>query len=61
MQTMIETNWQLDREYIDRKFATLNNNIRRFGGTIQGGLARHNQTERQAAAAEPTVQAGRMN
>jgi hypothetical protein len=44
------------RSWSEGQFQQLNSNIRRFGGTIQGGLARQgNQVQRQQARAEEQV------
>jgi len=48
MENRIENRDQANRSWLEDKFRRLNNNIRRFGGTIQGGLVRQDPN-RQAA------------
>jgi hypothetical protein len=40
MQQVWSTTDQRNRDWLENKFRTLNDNIRKFGGTIQGGLLR---------------------
>lgn len=46
---------EANREYMDSRFQTINNNIRRYGGTIQGAMSRH--TVRNVAESQPNGQA----
>jgi hypothetical protein len=48
MENRIENRDQANRSWMEDKMRRLNDNIRRFGGTIQGGLVRQNPN-RQAA------------
>jgi hypothetical protein len=68
MQQVWSTTDQRNRDWLENKFRTLNDNIRKFGGTIQGGLLRQDRG-RQAAVrrdiaegphAEPYTNRGRV-
>jgi len=57
-QVQMETGFSSLKQCIDRWFVTLNDNVRRFGGTMQGGFARQDPTQaanRQAARNEPPL------
>jgi len=57
LRMSMEASRTADREHYNRRFDKLNDNIRRFGGTIQGAFTRQaNQGERRAAADETLVQ-----
>jgi len=58
MQMQIDNGFASMKQHIGRQFVTLNDNVRRFGGTIQGGFARQDPTQaanRHAARNEPPL------
>jgi len=58
MQAQMDNGFSSMKQYIDRRFVTLNDNVRRFGGTTQGGFARQDPTQaanRRAAENEPPL------
>jgi len=58
MQVQMDNGFASMKQHIGRPFVTLNNNVRRFGGTTQGGYARQDPTQaanRQAAESEPPL------
>jgi len=58
IQVQMDNGFSSMKQYIDRRFVTLNDNVRRFGGTVQGGFARQDPTQaanRQAARNEPPL------
>ena len=57
MQVAMHNMDQNNRVYMENKFRLLNNNIRRFGGTIQGGLVRQDPN-RQAEVRQERREAG---
>jgi hypothetical protein len=44
---------QANREYMDSKFRTINNNLRAYGGTIQGAMSRGIWRNTATAASQP--------
>ena len=57
MQVAMHNMDQNSRVYMENKFRVLNNNIRRFGGTIQGGFVRQDPN-RQAEVRQERREAG---
>jgi len=60
MQVQIDNRFAEIKTYIGRQNITLNSNIHRFGGTVQGGFARQDPvqaSERQAALREVPLNA----
>jgi len=58
VQVQMDNGFAAMKQYIARQFVTLNDNVRRFGGTIQGGFARQDSTQaanRRAAENEPPL------
>jgi len=58
MQVQIDNGFAAMKQHIARQFVTLNDNVSRFGGTIQGGFARQDPTQaanRRAAKNEPPL------
>jgi len=58
MQVQMDNGFASMKQHIDRRFVTLNENVRHFGGTMQGGFARQDPTQaanRQAARNEPPL------
>jgi len=58
MQVQMDNGFASMKQYIGRQFVTLNDNVRCFGGTAQGGFARQDPTQaanRQAARNEPPL------
>jgi len=45
MQVQVENGFASMKQCIDRRFVTLNDNVRRFGGAAQGGFARQDPTQ----------------
>jgi len=57
-QVQMETGFSSMKQHMDRRFVTLNNNVRRFGSAIRGGFARQDPTQaadRRAAENEPPL------
>jgi len=44
-QVHMETGFSSMKQHMDRRFVTLNDNVRHFGGTIQGGFARQDPVQ----------------
>jgi len=64
MQVQMDNGFAAMKQYIGRQFVTLNDNVRRFGGTIQGGFARQDPTQpanRQAATSAKRKMASAFN
>jgi len=58
VQVQMDNGFASMKEHIGRQFVTLNDNVRRFGGALQGGLARQDSTQaadQQAAKNEPPL------
>ena len=58
LQVQMEAGFANLKQYMDRRFVTLNDNVRRFGGTVQGGFARQDPTQatnRRRAGHEPPL------
>jgi len=58
VQVQMDNGFASMKQYIGRQFVTLNDQVRRFGGTIQGRFARQDPTQtanRQAAENEPPL------
>jgi len=58
MQVQIDNGFASMKQFIGPQFVTLNDNVRRFGGTIQGGFARQDPVQaagRHAARNEPVI------
>jgi len=55
LQVQMDNGFASVKQHIDRRFVTLNDNVRHFGGAIQGGFARQDPAQagnRQAARGE---------
>jgi len=44
-QVQMETGFSSMKQHMDRRFVTLNNNVRCFGGAMQGGFSRQDPTQ----------------